>query len=141
MIGLILASHGGLAAGLHEAASMILGPQDNVVVLAIDRGQDPAELRKRLSAHLADLLERCSGVLIMTDMFGGTPTNHAAEFLQPRRIEVLTGANLPMLLKFYALRTGLPLAELAGTLKDYGTRGIVLAGEILGVADSEKRES
>jgi len=71
------------------------------------------------------------GVLLMTDMFGGTPTNIAAMFLQQGAVEVVTGVNLPMVIKLAGLQPGVPLEEVARLVRDQGRQGIYLAGEML----------
>jgi PTS system mannose-specific IIA component len=75
-------------------------------------------------------LDTGDGVLVMTDMFGGTPTNLSLPFLDPGRVEVVTGINLPMLLKAQSARQEMPLAKLGVFLKDYGARNIIVAGEL-----------
>lgn len=131
MIGLILASHGAMAGGMYEAASMILGEQPAVAVLSVDRGMNPAEVRAAYRAALDALLCECGAVMIMTDMFGGTPANIGAEFIEADRIELLAGVNLPMVLKFFAARQGLALADLTQMLKQYGSQGIIVVGDLL----------
>jgi PTS system mannose-specific IIA component len=98
--------------------------------LSLSYAEDPAAARDRF----AEVLRRVGGggeVLIMTDMFGGTPTNMSIPFLEEGRVEVLTGINLPMLLKAQTARREMGLRELATFLKEYGAKNIIVAGEVL----------
>lgn len=131
MIGLLLASHGTMASGMYEAAGMILGRQPAVAVISVDRGMDPGQIRERYRVALTELHRESDGVLIMTDMFGGTPSNIGAEFLVPGTVELLAGVNLPMLLKFFSSRLNMQLDELTRLLKQYGSQGIVDVGDLL----------
>lgn len=131
MIGLLVITHGQLASALLEAAGMIVGPQAKTAAMDVRRDQSPEELRSELAARLHDLGADGDGVLIFTDMFGGTPSNLSVPFLAPGKVEVLSGVNLPMVLKFFSSRDGQPVDRLALTLKDYGRQGIAVASELL----------
>ena len=89
------------------------------------------DIREAIAAAVAEVGSDDHGVIIVTDMFGGTPANVSMTFLEPQNVEVLTGVNLPMLLKFFNSQESLGLDELAGTLKSYGQQSIALASEYL----------
>lgn len=129
MTGLIIVTHGNLAQGFLDAAFMIVGPQEGAAVLCTRRDDHPVEMEEELRNKVAALSQDGDGVLVMTDIFGGTPTNIALPLLQPGQVEVLTGVSLPMVLKFFSQRAKAPLAELAGLLKVYGQQGVVLVSE------------
>jgi PTS system mannose-specific IIA component len=129
LIALVIAAHQDLGPALLKAAEGIVGPMDNAVALSLNYAEDPARARTRLEEAIRRL-DTGDGVLVMTDMFGGTPTNLSLPFLDPGRVEVVTGINLPMLLKAQSARQEMPLAKLGVFLKDYGARNIIVAGEL-----------
>ncbi len=131
MIGLVIATHSGLAQEFINAAEMIIGPAQNARAVCITREDSPETIRNTVARAIAEVGKDGEGVLIMTDMFGGTPANISLSLLEPKAIEVLTGVNLPMVLKFFNSQEGLTLAELAGLLKAYGQQSISLASEFL----------
>ena len=89
------------------------------------------DIRDAIDKAIKEVASDDAGVIIVTDMFGGTPANVSMTFLEPQSVEVLTGANLPMLLKFFNSQESLGLDELAGILKSYGQQSIALASEYL----------
>ncbi len=131
MIGLVVASHAGLAQELLNAAEMILGTLSNARAVCIRREHSVDDMRKALTQAMQEASRDGEGVLIMTDMFGGTPANISLSFLEPQKVEVLTGANLPMVLKFFNSREGIGVSELAAMLKAYGQQSMALASEFL----------
>lgn len=131
MIGLIIVTHGNLAQGFLDAAFMIIGPQEGATALCTRRDDQPADIEEKLRSKVAVLSQDGDGVLVMTDIFGGTPTNITLPLLQSGQVEVLTGVSLPMVLKFFSQRAKAPLAELAGLLKVYGQQGVVLVSEAI----------
>ena len=88
-------------------------------------------IRETIAGALAEVGKDGHGVIIVTDMFGGTPANVSMTFLEPQIVEVMTGVNLPMILKFFNSQESLGLDELAGILKSYGQQSIALASEYL----------
>ncbi len=130
MIGVIVVTHSGLSRELLTAAEMIIGPSPQVAAVSVDRTNSVEIAKQRLQQAIAEL-SNGSGVMILTDMFGGTPTNISAEFLQPGQVEILTGVNLPMLLKCINARGGMSLDELAGMLKDYARNAVMRPSELL----------
>ena len=131
MIGLVVATHSRLAEELLKVAEMIIGPLQNARAIGISSDQSVEEIREEMARAIGEVEEGNGGVLVMTDMFGGTPSNISLSFLEPGRLEVLTGVNLPMLLKFFNSKEELALSELAVLLKAYGQQSISLASELL----------
>ncbi len=129
MIGILIAAHQNLGAALLEAAEGIVGPMEQVASISLRYDEPPQEVQERLD-HSLRRLDAGEGLLVLTDMFGGTPTNISLPFLMEGKLEILTGVNLPMVLKAHAARQEMPLSELAVFLRDYGARNIVLASEI-----------
>lgn len=131
MIGIVIAAHGEVGPALLRAAEGIVGPMEGVEAITFGYGEAPSDARDRIAGAVcrSDLGK---GVIILTDMFGGTPTNVSLVLLERGRVEVLTGMNLPILLKANAARSEMELGELALFLRDYGARNIVLASEIWG---------
>lgn len=130
MIGLVTVTHLNLGAEVIRAAEFILGKLPRVGVVAIDQQSVPEDIKTEISDAVSGV-DDGQGVLILTDMFGGTPANLSLVFLDPGRVEVLTGINLPMVIKLAEMRDKYPLAELAARVRDYGRRSISIAGEIL----------
>lgn len=128
-IGVVVVTHADYGSALLRAAEVILGPQDDCGTVSVDGTQEVAETVARLKEIVAQV-DKGRGVLILTDMFGGTPTNLSLSLLGSGTIEVLTGVNLPMLLKVFSSRT-MTLQQLAEEAKGAGGKGIVVAGEIL----------
>jgi PTS system mannose-specific IIA component len=129
MVGVILVTHGQFGMHLLEAAQTILGPQQQCAHIAVEGAVDMATLLADLKGAVKRL-ETGDGVIILTDMFGGTPSNIGLSLLQPGKVDVLTGVNLPMLLRILGMRDQ-ELTQLAQNAKSAGIQGIVLAGEVL----------
>jgi PTS system mannose-specific IIA component len=129
MVGLVLVAHAGLARELLAATEMIVGTLD--LAEAVGIGQDDSV--EKIRQGVTDAIKKVSGggVIIMTDMFGGTPSNMSLSFLKENVVEVLTGVNLPMLIKFAAEREKSGVAELARILKGCGQESISVAGDYL----------
>lgn len=129
MVGVILVTHGQFGKHLLEAAQTILGPQEQCADIAVEGAVDMATLLTDLKSTVKRL-EKGDGVIILTDMFGGTPSNISLSLLQPGKVDVLTGVNLPMLLRILGMRDQ-ELPQLAQNAKNAAIQGIVLAGEVL----------
>jgi PTS system mannose-specific IIA component len=129
LVGVLVVTHGEFGAALLDAGQMIVGPQEAVesVSVLVSRGVD--EIVADLKAALARL-EHGLGVLVLTDLFGGTPTTLSLSLRKLGNIEVVAGVNLPMLLKVLQGRKT-PLAELTAQAKAAGQQGIVVPGEML----------
>ena len=130
MRGLIVVTHCDLGRELLNAAKFIVGRIEAVETIAINQNSDSSELLKTIEKKIATL-NKGEGVLILTDMFGGTPSNLSLSFLKEEKVEVLTGVNLPMLIATVQTRTKLPLSELAEKAQEAGKMGISLAGKLL----------
>ena len=129
MVGVIVVTHGQFGKYLLEAAQTILGPQEQCAHIAVEGAVEMSALLSDLK-HTVKQLETGDGVIILTDMFGGTPSNISLSLLQPGKVDVLTGANLPMLLRILGMR-GQDLSQLAQDAKNAAIQGIVVAGEVL----------
>jgi PTS system mannose-specific IIA component len=130
MIGVVVATHGAFGEALLATAGMIVGPCAQARAVSLSHNDSPEVLRSLLADALGEV-DSGDGVLIMADMFGGTPANVGVVLLVPGRIELLTGVNLPMLLKFMTYRDRYPLQELAALLIGHARDGIVLASEVV----------
>ena len=128
-VGVIIAAHTDYASALLRTAECILGPLGDCTSISVDEACDVADTVQRLN-DATQLLDKGAGVLILTDMFGGTPTNLSLALLNTHNVEVVTGVNLPMIIKAFGAR-GLPLKELAELAGEAGRQGIVVAGSML----------
>ena len=129
-IGLIIVSHGKYASSILHTAESLLGSQSDCVSISVDSAHESEEAVRRLH-DAADILDKGKGVIILTDMFGGTPTNIALSLQAEHKAEVITGINLPMILKVMENRGCASLEELAKMAEEAGKAGIVGAGRIL----------
>ena len=130
MIGIIIVSHGNLALELKSAMEHILGVQQNIEILSLFPDDDLDKKKDNLE-KLINKFDPNKGIIILTDMFGGTPSNLAISFLKNKKIEVISGANLPMLVKLIGLRENDDLKKIAEQAKDSAQRYISIASEIL----------
>ena len=130
MIGLVIISHARLARELVNAAEFILGKIEQVETVAVEANLEADHLRRLLTGAL-EKANKGDGVLILTDMFGGTPNNISLAFLEPDKVEVVTGMNLPMLIKAATARQGKGLEDLARVVCEAGKGAISVAGELL----------
>jgi|SRR5207244_8803 len=129
-VGGVVVTHGHLAAEFLAAAEMILGPIHHITTASIDWHDDVDVARRELERAI-DRVTQGRGILLMTDMFGGAPTDIASMFLDDSDIEVISGVNLPMILKLAEQDTDASLAETARQVREAGKNGIYLAGELL----------
>jgi PTS system mannose-specific IIA component len=127
MIGILVVTHGRLAEELVNAARTIVGEIPAIAAVSIGWTDDMSDARGAIERALADV--GGAGVLVLTDMFGGTPTNVMLPFLS-NAVEIVTGVNLPMLIKLVSLREG-DLLEVARAIRDQGKGAIYVASEIL----------
>ena len=130
MIGIIIVTHCDLGKEFLNAAEFIVGRMEAVEVISITHSSDSEEIRKLIEEKIA-LLNSGDGVLILTDMFGGTPSNISLSFLQDKTVEVLSGVNLPMVIAIAQNRSVLKLKELAEKAQEAGKVSISLAGKLL----------
>lgn len=137
-LGLVIITHGQLATELLNAAEMIAGALPNATAVSIG-WHDDAEVARQ---HIADAITRSTatgGVILMTDMFGGTPSNLAMTFLVDRRVELVTGVNLPMLIKFANLRgEHACLRDVARTLSEVGRAAIWVPADLVDTRDGAR---
>jgi len=129
MVGLVVVAHAGLARELLAAAEMIVGVMEKSEAVGIAAGDSVDRIRESVQEAIRKVSQE--GVIIMTDMFGGTPSNMSISFLKEGEVEVLTGVNLPMVIKFASERDRLGVAELASSLKKCGLESISVAGDYL----------
>jgi len=127
VIGIVVVSHGQVAGELVNAARNIVGDVPAIAAVSIAWGDDMNAAREKIGRAVSEV--GGDGVLILTDMFGGTPTNVSLPFLSPR-VEIVTGVNLPMLIKLIGQREG-DLLEVARLVRDQGKGAIYVASEIL----------
>lgn len=136
--GIIIVTHVDYGSALLKAAEFIVGPVQDCTCIQVDSSLEVAETVTRLK-EAVDRLSTGNGVVVLTDMFGGTPTNLSLSLIGSRTdVEVLTGVNLPMLLRVLSNRM-LPLPELAELAINAGCEGIIAAGQVLG-GKTEKKE-
>lgn len=130
MIGSLIVTHGRLAIELLNAAEAIVGEVHNVAAVSIG-WHDDVDIARLMVEKAIQRVDTGSGVLILTDMFGGTPTNIASTFLDDGAIEIVTGVNLPMLIKLTQLPADMDLAEAARSVRDNGQSNIHIASDLL----------
>lgn len=130
MIGAVIVTHGQLANELVSAAEMIVGEIHHIQAVSIGWHDDVDVARQEIERAI-ERMETGNGVLLLTDMFGGTPTNIAASFLGQAMVEIVTGVNLPMVIKVATQEKDAALAELARRVCDEGQQQIHLASDIL----------
>lgn len=130
MIGGIIVSHGKLAEELLNALNIILGEAVNIEAISIGWYDDVEESKKKINLSLKRV-DKKNGVLIFTDMFGGTPSNLSFTFLKDGSVEIITGVNLPMLIKFVSLQRSYNLKEVAQKVVEQGKKNIHLASALL----------
>ncbi len=130
MIGGLIVTHGRLATELLNAAETIVGDVGHVAAVSIG-WHDDVEMASSTIEKAIARVDSGSGVLILTDMFGGTPTNIASTFLDDGRVEVVTGVNLPMLIKLVQLDADAPLVEAARMVRENGQNNIYIASDLL----------
>ena len=131
MIGILLVTHANLGNALIETAELILeGSQENIGFVSINIQENPDSLRKKIKKGISKV-KTDKGILILTDMFGGTPSNLSYSFLEEGIVEVISGVNLPILLKAINSRKKMDMATLTSSLIETGKRSISLASGIL----------
>ncbi len=129
-IGGVIVSHGRLANELLAAAEAVVGELNHIAAVSIG-WHDDVELSKNEISRAVKKVSNGSGVLLLTDMFGGTPTNVSAMFLKENEIEIVTGVNLPMVVKLASQNKEMALSEMAKEVEEQGKQAIYRAGELL----------
>ncbi len=130
MVGIVLVTHPNLGEEFIRSAELICGRLPRVTTVSIETRKGVEDLRQEIAEAIRSV-DSGKGVLILTDMFGGTPSNMSLAFLTEGKVEVVTGLNLPMLIKISNCREGRSLQELARMVKEAGQKNINLASEIL----------
>jgi len=130
MVGALVVTHGNLGRELVSAAEMIVGDISRIQAVSIGWHDDVNDARKDIEKRIGEV-DTGDGVLILTDMFGGTPSNVAFSFHEPGRIDVVTGVNLPMIIKIVTQKEGDTLDNLARVVREQGRASISMASDFL----------
>ncbi|MGE5358145.1 MAG: PTS sugar transporter subunit IIA [Bacteroidales bacterium] len=130
MIGVVVVTHGQLATELVNAAETIVGDIPQFAAVSIGWHDDVEDAREEIRQAI-QRVQGPEGVLLLTDMFGGTPTNIGLTFLEATRVEVITGVNLPMLIKLAGLQTSSDLTAVAREMRDTGRNAIWVASDLM----------
>jgi PTS system mannose-specific IIA component len=133
MIGLVLVTHGRLAAEFVTAMEHVVGPQEAIVPICIGPEDDMEGRRNEIAAAIAQV-ETGDGVILLTDLFGGTPSNLAISLMKAERVEVIAGINLPMLIRLASARRTMKIKGAVAAARDAGRKYISVASDILGEA-------
>lgn len=136
MIGVVVVAHFNLAREMVAATELIVGKQERFEYVGIFPDEDVEKIKKKVVDALKRVDSR-DGILVLTDMFGGTPSNISLSFLEEGKVEVVTGVNLPMLIKLVTYRQGKTLSELANFISQYGRKNINLATDVLNPKKAE----
>jgi PTS system mannose-specific IIA component len=139
MIGIILVTHGGLAEEFVAATEHVVGPQANMHAISIGPDDD-IEQRRRDILTAVDAVDDGSGVILLTDMFGGTPSNLAISIMNQGKVEIIAGVNLPMLIKLASVRETESLEEAVASAQEAGRKYINVASRLLNVERSAARK-
>ncbi|MGB3167535.1 MAG: PTS sugar transporter subunit IIA [Alteraurantiacibacter sp.] len=131
MIGIILVTHGRLAEEFVAAMEHVVGKQTAVATICIGPSDDMERRRRDISTAICEV-DSGKGAILLTDLFGGTPSNLAISLMEPGKIEVIAGVNLPMLIRLAGARKDMALAEVAQAARDAGRNYITIASEFLG---------
>src|SRR4030065_2586008 len=137
MIGGIIVSHGKLGEELLNALTIILGEAPNIESISIGWYDDVEDSKKKINLSLKRVDQK-NGVIIFTDMFGGTPSNLSFSFLKDNQEEIITGINLPMLIKFVSLQRNNDLRDVARKVVEQGKKNIHLVSALLGSRTKER---
>ena len=135
MIGLVLVTHGRLADEFVTAMEHVVGPQQQVRTVAIGPDDDMEARRADIRAAIAEV-DAGRGVIVLTDLFGGTPSNLAISLMERGRVEVIAGINLPMLIRLESARRKLGVAAAVAAAREAGRKYISVASEVLGVGEA-----
>ncbi|HJS33445.1 MAG TPA: PTS sugar transporter subunit IIA [Alphaproteobacteria bacterium] len=130
MIGMVLVTHGRLAAEFIAALEHVVGPQRNIVAVCIG-ADDDMELRRKEIIEAVARVDDGAGVVVLTDMFGGTPSNLAISIIDKAKVEVIAGVNLPMLIKLTSVRNSERLGEAVNSAREAGRKYINVASQLL----------
>jgi PTS system mannose-specific IIA component len=132
MIGLVLVTHGRLATEFVTAMEHVVGPQSQIVPICIGPEDDMEGRRADIAAAIAEV-NTGKGVIVLTDLFGGTPSNLAISLMEPGKVEVIAGINLPMLIRLESARRRMGVIDAVAAAREAGRKYISVASEVLGV--------
>jgi mannose PTS system EIIA component len=136
MIGIVVVAHFNVAREMVAATELIVGKQQQFRYVDIFPDEEVDKIKKMLTEAIKDA-DTGEGVVILTDMFGGTPSNISLSFLEEGKVEVVTGTNLPMLIKLVTYRQGREIGELASFIANYGKKNIYLATDVLNMKKAD----
>ncbi len=136
LIGVVVVTHGQLATELVNAAEMIVGDLPQFAAVSIGWHDDVETAKEAIAAAIARV-QGPAGVLVLTDMFGGTPSNLGMTFLEVDRVEVITGVNLPMMIKLAGLRRSANLLDVARQMREAGRNAIWVASDLMRTGQKE----
>ena len=131
MIGMILVTHGRLAEEFVHAMEHVVGPQQSIETICIGPNDDRERRRREIARAIKDV-DTGSGVIVLTDLFGGTPSNLAISLLDAGKVEVIAGINLPMLIRLAGVRKSASVSDAVRAARDAGRSYITVASELLG---------
>jgi PTS system mannose-specific IIA component len=134
MIGMVIVTHGGLAIEFRAALEHVVGPQEQLETLSVGPDDD-MELRRRELLEAVQRVDTGTGVIVLTDMFGGTPSNIAISIMGQTKAEVIAGINLPMLVRLASVRKDRKLTEAIDLAKEAGRKYISVASQVLSGVD------
>jgi len=131
MIGVVLVTHGNLAIELVKVMEHVVGPQDQLTTITIDPNDD-MEKRREDILNSVQFVDKGLGVIILTDMFGGTPSNLAISIMEQAKIDIIAGVNLPMLIKLASVRSTETISDAVAQAREAGQKYIMVASQVLG---------
>ena len=131
MIGVVLVTHGNLATELVKVMEHVVGPQDQLTTITIDPDDD-MEKRREDILNSVQFVDKGLGVIILTDMFGGTPSNLAISIIEQAKIDIIAGVNLPMLIKLASVRSTETISDAVAQAREAGQKYIMVASQVLG---------
>ena len=131
MIGMVLVTHGNLATELVKVMEHVVGPQDQLTTITFDPDDD-MEKRREDILNSVQFVDKGLGVIILTDMFGGTPSNLAISIMEQAKIDIIAGVNLPMLIKLASVRSTETISDAVAQAREAGQKYIMVASQVLG---------
>ncbi len=130
MIGIVVVAHGNIGCEMVNAVRRIIPESTHLVGVAVESDDPPESIRSQILGAM-EIIDHRDGTLILTDMFGGTPSNICLSFLEPNAVEVVSGFNLPMLIKLANLKPNADFQQTIAFIQEYGRRNIVIASKVL----------
>ncbi|MGN3973793.1 PTS sugar transporter subunit IIA [Tsuneonella sp. SYSU-LHT278] len=140
MIGLILVTHGRLAEEFVSAMEHVVGPQEGIETICIGPHDDMEKRREEIAAAIAEV-DTGAGAIVLTDLFGGTPSNLAISLLEAGRVEVIAGVNLPMLIRLAGARKAMDVTAAVSAARDAGKSYITIASEFLATGSCDRKKA